>query len=319
MRNPFYLLLFVWVMFGAVSVANAQKLNENPLLADPAIFLYKGTYYLYGTNARGVNNGFVAYTSADLKNWQFAGQVLKPGDAFGSRGFWAPQVFQHKNKFYMAYTADEHIAIAESKSPLGPFKQKEIKSLKSPGRMIDPFVFFDKGKIYFYHVRLQEGNRIFVAEMTDDLNALKEETAKECIIANEAWENKANANWPVAEGPTVFKMGKQYMLMYSANDFRDPHYAVGYAVSSSPMGPWKKYRGNPILSRENTKYNGPGHGDLLLDKKGNWNYIFHTHFNDKKVAPRKTALIQMSISKAKTGDYILKTVPETLYFLNSAK
>ncbi len=33
---------------------------------------------------------------------------------------------------------------------------------------------------------------------------------------------------------------------YSANDFRNPDYAVGYAVADNPYGPWKKYEGKLI-------------------------------------------------------------------------
>src|SRR5690606_14777003 len=53
-------------------------------------------------------------------------------------------------KFYMAYTANEHIAIAVADSPIGPFKQKEEKALSAPVKQIDPFVFMDdKGALYY--------------------------------------------------------------------------------------------------------------------------------------------------------------------------
>jgi len=69
-------------------------------LADPTIFYNAKTYYLYGTGSGGTANpgsGFVVYTSPDLINWYGPagagnGLVLKRGDAFGTKGFWAPQV-----------------------------------------------------------------------------------------------------------------------------------------------------------------------------------------------------------------------------------
>ena len=36
-------------------------------LADPTIFSYKGMYYLYGTVEGAAGNGFLVYTSTDLK------------------------------------------------------------------------------------------------------------------------------------------------------------------------------------------------------------------------------------------------------------
>ncbi len=273
-------------------------------LADPTIFYHKGTYYLYGTGGEKQNDqGFVVYTSTDLKSWSVpvgatGGYAFKKGDGFGKRGFWAPQVYHFQNKFYMAYTANEHIAIAVSDSPLGPFKQEKKKPLITQKRNIDPFIFIDDdGKKYLYHVIVDNGgNRIFAAEMEDDLSAIKPKTLVKCIEAETTWENIEKAAWSVTEGPTVIKQGNLYYLIYSANDFRSPDYAVGYAVSKNPLGPWKKFEGNPILGKFNTGKKGSGHGDLFKDKNGDWLYVFHTHNAENRVSPRKTALVEATFN-----------------------
>ena len=200
----------------------------------------------------------------------------------------------------MAYTANEQIAIAESSSPLGPFKQKVKQPLVVTGKQIDPYVFIDDlGKVYLYHVRLENGNRIFVAELTEDLSEIKSGTLKACISADEPWENKAGAEWPVVEGPSVLKENGLYYLVYSANDFRNINYAVGYAVSKDPLGPWEKCTDNPVLSKEAINQHGPGHGDLFYEEKGNLRYVFHTHQSDTSVNPRKTALIDARIEEGR--------------------
>ncbi len=267
--------------------------SDTIFLADPTIFSDKNIYYLYGT---GSNNGFLVYRSTDLKTWEGPvgrrdGHALLKGDSYGSKGFWAPQVFHHKQKYYMAYTADENIAIAESDSPLGPFVQKQFKMITGPGKQIDPFIFMDKGKIYLYHVRLTNGNRIYVAQMKDDLSDIVPGTEVECISASEPWENTANVRWPVAEGPTVMKRGKLYYLFYSANDFRNVDYGMGYATAVSPTGPWVKYENNPVINRLNVKANGPGHGDFFKGSDGELQYVFHTHHSNSKVSPRVTVLV----------------------------
>lgn len=284
-------------------LSNAQE--SNPLLADPTIFEHDGTYYLYGTktNRKIKGEGFLVYTSKDLKKWSGPagvsnGYAFKKGDGYGTKGFWAPQIFEHNNTFYMAYTADEHIAIATADSPLGPFKNNGSE-IPSDVKQIDPFVFFDKGKIYLYHVRLENGNRIFVAEMTNDLNAIKPSTLKECIHATKPWEDTANAKWTVTEGPTVFKKGKTYFLIYSANDFRNKDYAVGYATSHSPFGPWKKSENSPFISRNILDYPGTGHGDIFYNSKGKMYYVFHTHNSEQEVSHRKTAYIPISLKGSK--------------------
>jgi beta-xylosidase len=237
-----------------------------------------------------------------LKKWKGpAGKVnglaLRKQDVYGNGNFWAPQVFKYHNKFYMAYVADQHIAIAESNSPLGPFTQKVKKPLITAVQTIDSYVFIDSdGKKYLYHVRLQNGNRIYVVQLNDDFSAVKPNTLTSCINAVEhpqVWENVANAAWSVTEDPTVLKHNGKYYLFYSANDYRNINYAVGYAVADSPFGPWKKYSGNPILNRYLVGKNGTGGGDFFQNAAtGQYYYVFHTHYSNVKVSPRRTAIIK---------------------------
>lgn len=308
MRNKLFTLLLIFLGLNIQTQAQTEDIR----LADPTIFQEKGVYYLYGT---GRPDGFAVYTSTDLVKWErHKNNALLIGDGYGTKGFWAPQVFKHKGKYYMAYTANEHIAIAQSDSPLGPFKQATIKPLSEEGKQIDPFIFKDKnGELYIYHVRLQNGNRIFVARLNQDLSAMNESTAVECLHTEAGWENTANTNWPVSEGPTVVKMKGLYYLFYSANDFRNIDYAVGYATSKSPTGPWTKYGGNPILSRANTGHNGSGHGDIFKAADGKLWYVFHTHNSNDKVLDRLSAVIQVSISAGKPG--VFSVVPNTFRYL----
>ena len=291
--------------------------QKNILLADPTIFYDSGTYYLYGTTGGETplnGQGFMVYKSSDLQKWEGPagsqnGLALKKGDAFGDKGFWAPQILKYNNKFYMIYTANENIAIASSNSPLGPFKNESQKPIIETGNQIDPFIFIDEdGKKYLYHVRLTKGNRIFVAEINDDLQSIKPETLTECISGTLPWENTQNTDWPVTEGPTVLKHDGLYYLIYSANDFRNPDYAVGYATSKSPYGPWEKSADSPIISRKNVKQNGIGHGDVFWDKNNKMHYVLHTHFNESTVSPRKTGIISIDFDgkalKADSGSFI---------------
>ncbi|WP_205943952.1 glycoside hydrolase family 43 protein [Pedobacter xixiisoli] len=297
-------LAFLLLLSGLIFPVKVFSTDPTPIyLADPTMFYHEGVYYLYGTGDNKSNNeGFVVHTSKDLKTWSKAvgatnGYALKKGDAYGNAGFWAPQVFHYQNKFYMSYTADEHIAIATSDSPLGPFKQEQKQPIIPEHRNIDSYVFIDDdGKKYLYHVIVADGgNRIYVAEMEDDFSAIRKNTLTKCIAADTQWENTEKAEWTVTEGPTVVKKDGLYYMIYSANDFRSKDYAVGYAVSKRPLGPWKKDETNPILGRQHTKMNGSGHGDLFKDAKGIWYYVFHTHLSENKVGPRKTALLKVAM------------------------
>jgi beta-xylosidase len=288
---------------------------NNPLLADPTLFFHKGKYYLYGTVGHNSDNGFKAYSSVDKITWKDEGYVLRKGESYGTKGFWAPQIFTYNGKFYMAYTANEHIAIASANSPLGPFTQKEQKPLDAPVRLIDPYIFFDKsGKLFLYHVRLQNGNRIFIAELDKTLSAIDTTTVKECINASLPWEDTQDVQWKVAEGPTVILHEGLYYMIYSANDFRNPDYAIGYATAASPSGPWTKSHNSPIISRKNIGVNGTGHGDILMDTNGKIFYVFHVHASDNKVAPRRTAIVELQF-RNKSNATELIALPETYRLL----
>jgi xylan 1,4-beta-xylosidase len=296
---PVILIALLPVLFAATASAQADTAGSAHALrvADPTIYFYKGAYYLFGTDDHNASNGFTGYQSKDLQHWT-PFTALSKGASYGTQGFWAPQVFQYRKKFYMAYTADENIAIASSDKPTGPFTQTTIKQLDAPVKQIDPFVFVDDdGKVYLYHVRLERGNRIFVAAMKDDLSGIIDSTLKPCIsgaVLGQDWENTKDVPWTVTEGPTVMKSNGKYYLFYSANDFRNPDYAVGYAVADSPYGPWQKYSGNPIISRQQLGIPGTGHGDFFTNKKGELWYVLHTHDAPGKVGPRKTAMIKVS-------------------------
>ncbi len=300
--NKFVLLAFVGALVSCSSTKNLTQLE----IADPTINYCDGKYYLYGT---GSNVGIRVYESKDLKTWtipadSYKGHVMMRGmQAFGTKGFWAPQMMHHDGSYYLLYVANEEIAIAKSDSPYGLFKQDKVECLKAPTKQIDPFLFVDEdGKEYLYHVRLKDGNNICVATMNDDMATMGNDIVP-CITATEPWENtNSYPSVPIIEGPTVLKHKGFYYLFYSANHFMSQDYAVGYAVSKSPLGPWEKPEGNPILSsRLLPEYKGTGHGDLFQDKKGGWKYVFHTHYSKTQVHPRRTMVVDIEFYRDENG------------------
>lgn len=289
---------------------NGNVVIKGLFQADPTIYEEDGIFYLYGTNDEDPNAGFQVYTSTDMKTWvgpkgYRSGYALSKIENYGNQGFWAPQVWKEAGKYFMAYTADEHIAISTSDSPTGPFVQPGKRTLfTGTKKQIDPFVFKDDdGKKYLFYVDISNGNKIFVTELADDLMSVKDETGVECLRVTEDWENNGQPSAMVTEGPTVLKHKGEYYLLYSANHFANPNYAVGYAVSKSAKGPWQKYQGNPILSRNKVNWSGTGHGDLVWrkdgsvyeDSDGSMYYVFHTHFSEggARTTPRKTAIVKM--------------------------
>jgi hypothetical protein len=112
----------------------------------------------------------------------------------------------------------------------------------------------------------------------------------------QAWENahvddyattggqKKDRRW--AEGSTTFRRmvdtdgdGTRepvYYLLYSANNFENASYGVGYATATSPLGPWTKYAGNPVLHQDPTlPMYSTGHGSLAVSPDGSETYYVH--------------------------------------------
>lgn len=303
MIKSFFRILQIFIFALTANIAAAQS---DIFLADPTIFYYDGTYYMYGTGIAGNNDGIPVLQSKDMRNWEIPantleGYALKNGvSTYGTQGFWAPQVFKRDDSFYMFYTANEYNAVAKSASPTGLFTQDNIATLISDRRQIDAYILFDDdGKAYYYHVRFTNGNEIWVAEIKDDFSGIYENTLTKCISITEPWEYTGSfPNTRVIEGPTVVKRDGKYFLFYSGNGFRSIDYSVGYAVSDSPYGPWTKPAGNPIISRHNIpgEY-GTGHGDLFQDAEGNWHYVFHAHYNSTEIYPRRTFIVEIEFTK----------------------
>ena len=68
-----------------------------------------------------------------------------------------------------------------------------------------------------------------------------------------------------------------YYLFYSGGFYGDSSYSLGYATASSPMGPFEKYEGNPILSSTNN-VSGPGNNSFFYTADGKELFnAYHTH------------------------------------------
>lgn len=262
-----------------------------PDCADPYVLEHNGLYYLYGT---GGNDGIKVYVSKDMVTWSAArgstnGYALHKNDVWGDKWFWAPEVYYINNKFYMFFSVEERIAVAESLSPLGPFKQETAykKPFHENIPEIDTHLFIDDdGKMYLYFVRFTNGNEIWVAELNDDLRSIKEGTLTYCFGATQSWELiQARVN----EGPFILKHKNTYYLTYSGNDYRSSKYGVGYATSDNPMGPWSKYKQNPVLVG-NDKIYGVGHHSFITLNDSCKYIIYHSHNTTKAVQPRKVGI-----------------------------
>ena len=197
------------------------------------------------------------------------------------------------------------IGVAVSDSPTGPFKEVSDAPLFNPGYpIIDANVFFDDdGKCYLYYSRCCykhpvesevsvwarekglfdeiEESWIYGIEIAPDFSHVIGEPVlilcppSEMNDAQAEWESRsvtageANRRW--TEGSFLIKRDGVYYMMYSANFFGGENYAVGYATSDSPLGPYVKSPDNPVLEKNTPKggkVTGVGHNSITWSRDG---------------------------------------------------
>ncbi|MEA5127479.1 MAG: glycoside hydrolase family 43 protein [Proteiniphilum sp.] len=266
-------------------------------LADPFIMLHDDVYYAYGTNA---DDGIEVYTSDDLKEWGKAPELaLHKDNSYGDKWFWAPEVYYVNGKFYMYYSADEHMCVAVADSPFGPFRQLVQKPMLEGEKTIDNSLFIDDdGTPYLFFDRFNDGLNIWVAELEDDLMTIKTETLHPCIHVSQEWEQV----WPrVNEGAFVVKHNGVYYMTYSANSYESQFYGIGCATATEIFGEWTKYPDNPLLQKPG-KLVGVGHSAMFRDKQGDLQIVFHAHNDEVNIHPRKMYIAKAGFKKVEGVD-----------------
>lgn len=268
-------------------------------LGDPFIMLWKGKYYAYGTYS---DDGIAVFVSDDLLKWSSTTSLaLHKDDVWADRWFWAPEVYHVNGKFYMYYSADEHICVATSSSPLGPFKQEIQKPMIEDEKCIDNSLFIDDdGKPYLIFDRFNDGLNIWIAELESNLTEIKPATMKKCINVSQPWEEV----WPrVNEGSFIVKRNGVYYMTYSANSYESQFYGVGVATATNITGPWTKYEGNPIFQKPGNLV-GVGHSAMFTDKEGKLRIVFHAHNSTAKIHPRHMYISTVSFEN-KAGKEVM--------------
>ena len=194
----------------------------------------------------------------------------------------------------MLYSAEENLAIAVSESPTGPFVKLTDGWLRN--RTIDGHLLFDDdGSIYIYFADLKNNNRIFAGKMSANFTEIEYECENVLIEATEPWET---LDCRVAEGPFVLKHNGLYYLSYSVNHTRCEDYAVGYAVSDKPFGPFVRAENNPILHKP-ADILGTGHHSFMpTADKDKFICAFHCHCgNPDNFKPRMVCLSAAGFEK----------------------
>lgn len=254
----------------APSTAPRPAQFANPVLegnfADPHLLQVGETWYAYATGDLTVN--LQVARSRDLVRWERLDDALPelPEWSVLQKGLtWAPEAARTPAGFVLYYTlrhaaSGRHcVSVAVADRPEGPFRDRRSEPLvcqTSLGGSIDPHRFVDRdGAAYL--LWKNDGNCCGLptelwAQRLDDDGLRLTGRPRSLGVGNDApWEGA------LIEAPTLWREGGTYYLLYSANDYGSPDYAVGYATATKVLGPYRDGPGNPIL-RSHGPAAGPG-------------------------------------------------------------
>ncbi len=242
-------------------------------IRDPFILKDNGKYYMTGTigaSTWGRGNGFDAYVSEDLENWDGPFPIFRAGEDFwADRNFWAAEMHVYNGGYYLfasfkAEGKSRGTQILKADNPLGPYVPMTERPVTPDGwECLDGTLYVEDGKPYivFCHEWLQvKDGEIHAMPLTDDLTA----PAGEPVLlfrASEAPWNKQEDENHVTDGPFLYrtKSGKLLML-WSTHGYEG--YAIGYAESEAGItGPWHQVK-DPLFKKDG------GHGMIFESYDG---------------------------------------------------
>lgn len=205
------------------------------------------------------------------------------------------------------------IGVAVADSAAGPFTDLYNRPIfEADYPVIDANVLFDdeSGRMYLYFSRCCykhaveseiadslkragvfdeiEESWIYGVELKPDFSGIIGEPVlllappTEIADVQSEWESRsatsgeANRRW--TEGSFIFPHNGKYYMMYSANFYGGGHYAVGYATSNNPLGPFEKSASNPVLQESVSRGGevmGTGHNMVIAMPDSSLYTVYH--------------------------------------------
>ncbi len=243
---------------------------------DPYVLRVDETYYAYSTNSKGTR--IPVLRSTNLSTWEEAGDALPELPAWAAQGRrlnWAPAVVRVGERYILYYTTRykekgrQAISRATADSPLGPFVDNSdgpVVFQEELGGSIDPEVFRDDdGSLYL--LWKSDANAVglpstlYAQRLASDGLTLQNDPVP-LVSVDQEWEQ------PLIENPSMLRHDGRFYLIYSANWWQGPNYAVAYAAGPSPLGPFEKQEGGPILRSHGARERGPGGASFFRDASG---------------------------------------------------
>ena len=297
-------MLRLWQLLAVLLVSSLPAAAyENPILPrinDPDCILLDGAYRLIEPEG-GTKAGHFAYrTSTDLVHWSDPIPILlqAPGTAL-----WQGSFLRDTDGQLYLYSAAvapgrlKTIHVARAADFTEPFTDLGVVAQNA----IDPFpIRAADGSLWLYYKDDSTGQKgIWAQRMTDPATPALTTAVEILHPRPHTFEDNG---YQSVEGPTVIYRAGLYFLLYTGGPFDQTTYAVGYAVSKSPDGPFQRGPNNPILS--NSKSPGvysPGVPTVVQDGAGQSWLVYRQRATAGRKSPRQLTIDPLDDSRAAEG------------------
>jgi hypothetical protein len=253
---------------------------DNPIVqtiytADPAPIVHNGRVYVYTGHDEDGSTYFTmrdwrVFSSADMVNWTDHGSPLSLGTfSWASQDAWAGQAVYRNGRFYWyvpvrSSNGAQHIGVAVSDSPTGPFTDPIGRPLVSNAE-IDPTVFIDTdGQAYLYY-----GNpNLWYVRLNADMISYSG-TPQRVNLTTQGFGVRRDSARPTSyeEAPWLFKRNSLYYMMFAGGPISEH---IAYSTGPSATGPWT-YRGVIMPTQGGSFTNHAG----IVDFAGNSYFFYH--------------------------------------------
>jgi xylan 1,4-beta-xylosidase len=260
---------------------------------DPSVVKIGDKYWASATSS----NWFPAFPllySTDLVNWKQQGYIFNKAPEWADSYFWAPEISYDNGRVYVYYTARKKngglcVGVASADKPEGPYRDHGPLVCEDLGS-IDAFPVRDlKGKLYLVWKEdansVGEPTPIWACEMNEQRTALIGQ--KKELFRNDApWEKS------LVEGVSIFRHDDYYYAFYAAAGCCGSgcSYVSGVARAKNILGPWEKYKNNPILT-DSKYWICKGHG-TAIEKDGKFYFLYHAYDRKTSAFTGRQGLLQ---------------------------
>ena len=295
-------LIFLLIVSLMNTVVAQNPIIRDQFSADPTARVFNGKVYLYPSHdiptppsKKLRENWFCmedyhVFSSENLTDWTDHGVIVTqtkvPWLARINYDMWAPDCVFKNDKYYFYFPVGGRIGVATADKPEGPYSvlDKPVEGIRG----IDPCILIDKnGQAYIFTAM----GRISVGKLKD--NMIETDGQPQTI-----------ANLPakgLIEGPFAFELNGRYYLTYPHVENKIER--LEYAISDSPMGPYKQAG---VIMDESPSGCWTNHQSIVR-YKGQW-YLF---YHDKDYSPNfdKNRSVRVDSLSFNSDGTIRKVIP----------